>query len=52
MARSANNPTGSLAEFLFCRAFSWQQASNLEKGFDASDGDGKRYQIKGEYGGC
>ena len=43
-ARSANNPTGSLAEFLFCRAFSWQQASNSEKGFDASDGDGRRYQ--------
>ena len=47
VSRSANNSTGSLAEFLFCRAFFWQQASNSEKGFDASDGDGKRYQIKG-----
>ena len=47
VARSANNPTASVAEFLFCRAFSWQQAANSEKGFDATDGDGKRYQIKG-----
>ena len=47
VARSANNPTGDLAEFLFCRAFSWQQAPNSERGFDASDGRGKRYQIKG-----
>ena len=47
VARTANNPTGSLAEFLFCRAFSWQQAPNSEKGFDARDGNGKRYQIKG-----
>lgn len=48
-ARSANNPTGKLAEFLFCRAFSWKQASNSQKGFDARDGDGKRYQIKGRH---
>lgn len=47
VARSANNPTGSLAEFLFCRAFSWEEAPNSEKGFDATDGQGKRYQIKG-----
>ena len=47
VARSANNPTGSLAEFLFCRAFSWRQASNSEKGFDAKDRRGDRYQIKG-----
>ena len=44
--RSANNPTGDLAEYLFCRAFSWEQASNSEKGFDAQDEHGKRYQIK------
>ena len=29
VARSANNPTGSLAEFLFCRAYSWEQADTL-----------------------
>ena len=47
VARSANNPTGSLAEFLFCRAFFWRQASNSEKGFDAKNSEGERYQIKG-----
>ena len=46
VVQSANNPTGDLAEFLFCRAFSWQQAPNSEKGFDAQDEHGKRYQIK------
>ena len=47
VARSANNPTGSLAEFLFCRAFSWEQADNSQRGYDAFDGNGKRHQIKG-----
>lgn len=47
VARSANNPTGDLAEFLFCRTFLWQQAPNSAKGFDARDDSGKRYQIKG-----
>ncbi len=47
VVRSANNPTGDLAEFLFCRAFSWQQAENSERGFDASDSRCTRYQIKG-----
>ncbi|MBY3342891.1 hypothetical protein [Rhizobium laguerreae] len=45
--RSANNPTGDLAEYLFCAAFGWQQAANSVKGFDATDGGGIRYQIKG-----
>ena len=45
--RSENNPTGDLAEFLFCKAYGWTQASNSEKGFDATDGAGTRYQIKG-----
>ena len=31
VARSANSPTGSLAEFLFCRTFAWEQAPNSEK---------------------
>ena len=47
VARNENNPTGNLAGFLFCAAFSWQQAPNSEKGFSASDGRGVRYQIKG-----
>ncbi len=45
--RSANNPTGDLAEYLFCTAFGWRQAPNSEKGFDANDETGRRFQIKG-----
>jgi len=45
--RSANNPTGDLAEYLFCEAFGWSQENNSAKGFDATDQDGTRYQIKG-----
>lgn len=47
VVRSANNPTGDLAEYLFCAAFGWQQAPNSERGFDATGPDGVRYQIKG-----
>ncbi len=47
IARNENNPTGNLAEFLFCRAYDWQRASNSEKGFSASDRDGERYLIRG-----
>jgi hypothetical protein len=45
--RSANNPTGDLAECLFCRAFGWRQANNSVRGYDATDAEGRRYQIKG-----
>lgn len=47
VVRSANNPVGDLAEYLFCSAFGWQQASNSEKGFDATDKQGVKFQIKG-----
>lgn len=47
VVRSANNPTGDLAEYLFCRAFEWKQAPNSERGYDATGPDGIRYQIKG-----
>lgn len=47
VVRSANNPTGDLAEYLFCRAFGWQQAPNSVRGYDAIGPDGTRYQIKG-----
>lgn len=47
IVRSANNPTGDLAEYLFCTAFGWQQAPNSERGFDATGADGTRFQIKG-----
>lgn len=45
--RSANNPTGDLAEYLFCAAFGWAQENNSAKAFDAMGDDGTRYQIKG-----
>ena len=45
--RSSNNPTGDLAEYLFCAAFGWYQEGNSKKAFDATDDQGARYQIKG-----
>ncbi len=45
--RSANNPTGDLAEYLFCAAFGWAQEGNSAKAFDAIGDDGTKYQIKG-----
>src|SRR3954469_9822030 len=45
--RSANNPTGDLAEYLFCAAFGWAQEGNSAKAFDARDLNGTRYQLKG-----
>jgi len=47
ITRSSNNPTGDLAEFLFCKAFGWQQADNSQANIDALGQDGTRYQIKG-----
>lgn len=41
-----NKVTGDLAEFLFRNAFGWTKAPNSEKGFDATDTAGIRYQIK------
>lgn len=46
IVRSANSPTGDLAEYLFCKAFGWQQANNSVRGYDATDSKGTRYQIK------
>jgi hypothetical protein len=45
--RSSNNPTGDLAECLFCKAFGWKQAGNSNANVDAIGRNGKRYQIKG-----
>ena len=48
VVRSSNNPTGDLAEYLFCRAFGWKQASNSYPNADATGADGiTLYQIKG-----
>lgn len=43
--RTENNPTGDLAEYLFCAAYGWEHEPG--KALDATDADGKRYQIKG-----
>jgi hypothetical protein len=47
ITRSYNNPTGDLAEYLFCKAFGWTQAGNSNAHIDAVGSDGTRYQIKG-----
>jgi len=47
ITRSSNNPTGDLAEHIFCKAFGWQQAGNAKANIDAIGSDGIRYQIKG-----
>jgi len=47
ITRSSNNPTGDLAEYLFCRAFGWTQAGNSYANVDAVASDGTRFQIKG-----
>jgi hypothetical protein len=47
ITRSANNPTGDLAEYLFCRSFGWKQSGNSQANIDAVGSDGTRYQIKG-----
>ncbi len=47
ITRSSNNPTGDLAEYVFCKAFGWKQADNSQANVDAVGQDGMRYQIKG-----
>jgi hypothetical protein len=46
ITKSANNPTGDLAEYLFSKAFGWKQAGNSRANIDAIGPDGIRYQIK------
>lgn len=46
VVRTLNAPTGDLAEYLFCNAFGWQMAKNSKAGYDATDVNGQRYQIK------
>lgn len=47
VVRSQNNPTGDYAEWLVSQHLGLKLETNSEKGFDARDSDGKRYQIKG-----
>jgi hypothetical protein len=46
IVRTANNPIGDFAEYLFCRAFSWKLADNSQKDADAIGPGGVRYQVK------
>ena len=45
--RSQNNPVGDYSEWLVSQTFNLQLQSNSNKGFDALDSDGTKYQIKG-----
>lgn len=47
ITRSSNNPTGDIAEYIFCRALGLALASNSNRSVDAVGTDGSRYQIKG-----
>ncbi|MBY0380959.1 MAG: hypothetical protein K2W78_03435 [Xanthobacteraceae bacterium] len=48
VVRTSNNPTGDLAETLFCKAFGWRQAGNSNRSIDAvDDKTGQTFQIKG-----
>lgn len=44
--RSSNAPLGDYTEYLFCKAFEWEQEGNSKVGYDAMALDGTRYQIK------
>lgn len=46
VVRSSNGPAGDYAELLFSRAFGWGLVNNSSAGFDATDAEGTRYQIK------
>jgi hypothetical protein len=47
ITRTSNNPTGDVAEHLFCKAFGWHQENNSKAHFDAVAKNGDKYQIKG-----
>lgn len=44
--RTVNNPVADYSEFLACRALGLTPAHNSEKGYDAIDSVGRKYQIK------
>lgn len=47
VCRSANNPVADYTEYLVARALSLDLARGAMKGYDAQDGQGRRYEIKG-----
>ncbi|HEX8640381.1 MAG TPA: hypothetical protein VF704_04410 [Allosphingosinicella sp.] len=46
VSRTGNNPCADFAEYLFCRTFGWHQNPNSKAGYDATDDQGLRYEIK------
>ena len=46
VVRTSNAPLGDYAEWLVTTTLGWQLADNSQKGFDATDLEGTRYQIK------
>lgn len=46
VVRSENNPTGDYAEWLVSKQLGLTLAAKSEKGFDAVDAEGFRYQVK------
>ena len=47
VVRTGNLPVGDYAELLFTKAFDWSLEQNSASGHDATDTQGRRYQIKG-----
>ncbi len=47
ITRSSNNPTADYAEYLVSRALDLERARRSTTGYDAEDGDGVRYEVKG-----
>ncbi len=46
VVRSKNNPIADYAEHLVCKALSLVLETKSKKGFDATDSNGRRYEIK------
>lgn len=47
VVRTKNNPLGDYTEWLVSKALGLELATNSAAGYDATDADGIRYQIKG-----
>jgi hypothetical protein len=47
IVRSSNNPISDYAEVLVCKALRLTRQSASTKGYDATDRQGRRYEIKG-----
>ena len=44
---SSNNPVADVAETIAAQTFGLKREANSKKGFDGTDSDGRRYQVKG-----